>query len=260
MKELKAQGTEITPELKADMKETICNELLPFSRVKRTQVFGYIDKKTRLFVVNANSDSAAEQLTGALRSAMDGFPISPIRFGSKPFAIMGEWLQEDQTPEDFSFSAKKMIHFQGIYEDKAKVKLCYFDLSANETRHILKEMGVTKAEVVFLLTKPESRTEELLAASVVSERDLESRRKLDLRLTGIRWPFGTSFGADDLAEINAMLFLQYQSLRYVVARLADEFGSVLGSDAELHEYAASAKDEYGLYLSVSTLREAMEVA
>lgn len=260
IKELKAQGTEITPELKEDMKETICNELLPFSRVKRSQVFGYVDKKTKLFIVNASSDGVSENLTAALRSAMDGFPVSPIRFKLKPFEEMGEWLQEDKTPKDIYFSNKKLIHTQGIWESDAQAKLRDYDLKSPVTREILHGMGVAKAEIVFLLIKPECDVETLLTASVVSERDLESRRKLDLRLTGISWPFGVNKHAEDIAEINAMLFLQYQSLRYVVARLADEFGSVLGSDAELHEYAASAKDEDGLYLSVSTLRESMEVA
>ena len=74
-----------------ELREQLVDELLP-----RALIRGWL-------VVDSASPRIAEELTGALRSALESLPIAPPRITQSPAAVMTDWLATGQAPPDFGF-------------------------------------------------------------------------------------------------------------------------------------------------------------
>ncbi len=141
---------------KQELREQLVHELLPRALTRSRRSYAYLDTTSGWLVVDSASPRIVEELTGALRKALDSLSIAPPRIKQSPAAVMTAWLVAGQAPADFTFG--DVCELQEGGETGGVVRCRGQDLTGDEIRAHLDagkqavQLGlIWKGRVAFVL-------------------------------------------------------------------------------------------------------------
>lgn len=119
-----------------EIREQVTQELLPQAFTKKRRSLAWVSQKHRLLVVEATSESKAEDVLDSMRLALGSLPVELIRTERAPAIALADWLL-DFEPED-GFSIDRDCELRAITEDAATVKYSRGELDREEiAEHIM---------------------------------------------------------------------------------------------------------------------------
>ena len=121
------QGFKIGRKQMKELREQVMNELLPraFTRIRKT--YAWLNVQAGWLVVDAASQSKAEDVLELLRHALDTFPVSLLRTERSPMSAMADWLAGG-APEGFTIDQDFAL--QSVSENRARATFKGHDLEA----------------------------------------------------------------------------------------------------------------------------------
>ena len=109
--------------------------LLPMAFTKQGSVGVWIDPKDGLLVLDAGSQSKADEVMTALIKAIPGFAVQLVNTQISPAAAMAVWLSTRESPSDFSVDRE--CELKASDESKAVVRYTRHPLDTEEvSQHI----------------------------------------------------------------------------------------------------------------------------
>jgi len=117
------------------LKDEVMLELLPRAFSKSQRVYGYIDPKDNLLLIDASSSSKAEQFMSHLRDTIGSLPVIPPVSKQVPSDVMTHWLAEQNAHPPFQLERECELSNPA---DSANVIRCKAqDLDADEVQSML---------------------------------------------------------------------------------------------------------------------------
>ncbi|HEX5371578.1 MAG TPA: recombination-associated protein RdgC [Aquabacterium sp.] len=141
-----------------ELKEQALLELLPMAFTKQSSTQVWIDPVQRLLLVDASSQSRADDVVSTLVKSLDGrMAVSQLNTAESPAVCMAEWLSSGEPPGGFSIDRE--CELKSSDAQKAVVRYTRHRLDTEEVRqHILTGKTPTKLamtwrdRVSFMLT------------------------------------------------------------------------------------------------------------
>lgn len=140
-------------EIKADIKL----ELLPLAFAKQTSSLVWIDRDSRLLVIDAATQSRADEVVTLLVRALPGVSVSLVNTQVSPTAAMSGWLFNQESPP--GFSVDRECELKAADESKAVIRFARCPLDTDEVRDYVKagklptKLALThNSRVSFVLT------------------------------------------------------------------------------------------------------------
>ena len=115
-----------------ELKDEIRLELLPQAFTKQASVGVWIDPKTALLVIDASSQTRADEVVTMLVKSLDGMAAALIDSKLSPTAAMAEWLISQEAPAGFSIDRE--CELKAADESKAVVRYARHPLDNEEVR------------------------------------------------------------------------------------------------------------------------------
>ena len=141
-----------------DLKDDIRLELMPMAFTKQSSVLVWIDRDSRLLVIDAASQARADEVVTLLVQALPGFAVTMITTQVSPVAAMAEWLLSLDAPA--GFSVDRECELKAADESKAVVRYARHRLDTEEVQQHIREgkmptrLAMTWNErVSFMLTE-----------------------------------------------------------------------------------------------------------
>ena len=115
---------------KRDVKEELKLTLLPMAFSKQITVTVWIDPAARLLVLDAGSQTRADEVVTALVKSLDGFASTLLNTVTSPAVAMSEWLLSQEPP--LGFSVDRECELKATDESKAVVRYARHPLDNDE--------------------------------------------------------------------------------------------------------------------------------
>jgi recombination associated protein RdgC len=115
-----------------DLKEDLKLELLPQAFTKQSSVGVWIDPEQRLLVIDASSQTRADEVVTMLVKSLDGLAVVLLNTKVSPTAAMAEWLISQEAPA--GFSVDRECELKAADESKAVVRYARHPLDNEEVR------------------------------------------------------------------------------------------------------------------------------
>ena len=115
-----------------DLKDEIRLELLPQAFTKQASVGVWIDAKARWLVIDASSQTRADEVVTMLVKSLDGFAAALLDSKLSPQAAMAEWLISQEAPA--GFSVDRECELKAADESKSVVRYARHPLDNDEVR------------------------------------------------------------------------------------------------------------------------------
>lgn len=132
-----------------EMKDDIRMELLPMAFSKQSATLVWIDKEAGVMLVDASSQSKADDVVTALVSSVPGVTVRLINTQQSPVSCMAEWLLEQEGPAGFSIDRE--CELKASDESKAVVKYGKHRLDITEVAdHIVAGKMPTKLAMTWI--------------------------------------------------------------------------------------------------------------
>ncbi len=101
----KEQGHKLSRREVRTITEQTRAELLPQALAKRSELFGWIDQKQNLLMVDTASSTKADTFTHKLRDTLGSLAITPLETSPSLTAQMTGWLRNQAPPASFALDA-----------------------------------------------------------------------------------------------------------------------------------------------------------
>jgi recombination associated protein RdgC len=121
-------GKKETKELKDEAKL----DLLPMAFTKQSSTWIWIDPQARALVIDAHSQSRADEIVSMLVELLPGLSLALVDTQTSPQAAMAHWLKEQEPPVGFSIDRE--CELKSADESKAVVKYGRHPLDIDEVR------------------------------------------------------------------------------------------------------------------------------
>lgn len=115
-----------------ELKDEARLDLLPLAFTKQGGAWVWIDREARTLVVDAASQSRADEISSALVEALPGLALALIDTQISPQAAMAQWLREHEAPAGFAI--ERECELKSAAEDKAVVRYARHPLDIDEVR------------------------------------------------------------------------------------------------------------------------------
>ena len=126
------QGYKLGRKQMKELREQITQELLPRAFTRRRRLYAWIDPVNGWLVVDAGSQSKAEDMLEQLRHTLDSFPLTLLRTELSPMSAMTDWLAGNEAPAGFSIDQD--CELRSVSEDKAAVRYVRHTLEGDEVK------------------------------------------------------------------------------------------------------------------------------
>lgn len=113
------QGFRLGRKHMKELREQITSELLPRAFTRTRKVFAWIDPANGWLVVDAPSQSRAEDVLEALRQTLDSLPLSLVRTVLSPAIAMSGWLEGGEAHDGFTIAQDCTL--QSVTDDRRTV-------------------------------------------------------------------------------------------------------------------------------------------
>ena len=142
---------------KKEINEDVRNTLLPKAFPKKSAAAVWIDPTAKLLVIEANTQTRADEIVTALVKVLEGFAVTAIETQQTAATSMSQWLDTQELPA--GFTADRDCVLKSSDESKATVKYAKHPLDIDEIRaHIASgkiptQLAMTwDSRVSFMLT------------------------------------------------------------------------------------------------------------
>lgn len=126
------QGYKLGRKQMKDLREQVMQELLPRAFTRRRRMYAWIDPVNGWLVIDAASQSKAEDMLEQLRHTLDSFPLTLLRTEKSPMSAMADWLAGNEAPAGFSIDQD--CELRSVAEDKAAVRYVRHPLEGDEVK------------------------------------------------------------------------------------------------------------------------------
>ena len=126
------QGYKLGRKQMKELREQVTQELLPRAFTRRRRMHAWIDPVNGWLVIDAVSQSKAEDLLEQLRHSLDSFPLTLLRTEHSPMSAMADWLSGNEAPAGFTIDQD--CELRSVTEDKAAVRYVRHPLEGDEVR------------------------------------------------------------------------------------------------------------------------------
>lgn len=113
-----------------DIKEDLKLSLLPMAFSKQVSVTVWIDPSAHLLVLDAGSQTRADEVVSALVKSIDGFAPTLVNTVTSPAVAMSEWLVSQEPPA--AFSVDRECELKATDESKSVVRYARHPLDNDE--------------------------------------------------------------------------------------------------------------------------------
>lgn len=120
-----------------DLKDDIRLELMPMAFTKQASVSIWLDREAQLLVIDAASQTRADEVVTLLVQALPGFAARLINTKVSPVAAMAEWLVSQEAPA--GFSVDRECELKAVDESKAVVRYARHRLDMEEVKQHIAE-------------------------------------------------------------------------------------------------------------------------
>lgn len=141
-----------------DIKDDVRLDLLPMAFTKQASVTVWIDGKAQLLVIDAASQTRADEVVTLLVQALPGFAVTLVNTQSSPAGAMADWLVSQEAPT--GFSVDRECELKAADESKAVVRYARHRLDTEEVQQHVRDgkmptrLALTWADrVSFVLTE-----------------------------------------------------------------------------------------------------------
>lgn len=195
-------GKKETREIKGDIRL----ELLPDAFPKQSATLIWIDPAARLLVIDAASQSKADEVVTMLVRAIDGLAVKPINTKLSPATAMAVWLVGHELSEFFSIDRE--CELKATDASKAVVRYSNHPLDIDEVQqHVESGMLPTRLALTW-----DRRVSFVLADSLILKR---------IKFLDVVFENGSKNAADGFdADVSIMT----GELRKLIPALLDELG------------------------------------
>ncbi|MFM7010975.1 MAG: recombination-associated protein RdgC [Betaproteobacteria bacterium] len=118
-----------------EIKERVVEELMPRAFTRSRTTFAWIDPINGWFVIDASSQSKADEVIEHLRHSLDKFPLKPLHTQLSPTSAMADWLAGGDAPDGFTID--RDVELQAVGEEKAKVSYKHHTLEGYQIKEHL---------------------------------------------------------------------------------------------------------------------------
>ena len=115
-----------------DLKDDIRLELLPMAFTKQTSTTVWIDRQAQLLLVDAGSQSRADDVVTLLVQRLPGLALTLVNTQESPSAAMADWLLSQEAPQ--GFSVDRECELKAADESKAVVRYPRHALDTDEVK------------------------------------------------------------------------------------------------------------------------------
>lgn len=140
------QGFRLGRKAMKELREQITNELLPRAFARSRKTYAWINVAAGWLVVDATSQSKAEDVLELLRISLDTFPVTLLRTARSPMSSMADWLA-GEAPDGFTLDQDFAL--QSVSEDKAKATFKGHDI---EDTHVAEHLEAGRLPIKLAMT------------------------------------------------------------------------------------------------------------
>lgn len=115
-----------------EIREDTRHELLPMAFTKVSSSLVWIDRKARLLVIEATTQSQVDEVVTMLVKSLDGLAVSMLQTKLSPTFCMSNWLNSQELPPDFT--ADRDCVLKASDESKASIRYARHPLDTDEVR------------------------------------------------------------------------------------------------------------------------------
>lgn len=129
------------------LKEQVRDELMPRAFSLSTDTRAWIDPVAGWLVIDAASQTRADEIVGLLAKSLDGLPARPLKTVASPTGAMTQWLVDDDAPAGFSIDQDVVLKAR---DSKATIRYANQSLEADDvTRHTQAGKLCTRLALTF---------------------------------------------------------------------------------------------------------------
>lgn len=218
---LAAEGRELDREVENSLREQFQNELMPYFRVQRKIVHGYVDMKRNLFIVNTKSTELAELMIRGLRTALESFKVTLIRVRTKPCKALEHFIKHTSLPVDVQFDQDGQMQAKSRdnKEDPRSAKLSGYDLLDEKVVELIKGMDVIYCDMYTVVKLGEENA--YIGFGVNSKPDTARKQNPDLILSALSLCMEKRYVGE---EVPAAVFQCCAYIGVIIDRLVKTFG------------------------------------
>lgn len=115
-----------------DLKDEMRQTLLPMAFTKLVSNTVWIDREAGWLVIDAGSQTRADDVVSALVAVLDGFAVTLLNTRQSPAAAMAQWLTTQEPPS--GFSVDRECELKAADESRAVVRYARHALDTEEVR------------------------------------------------------------------------------------------------------------------------------
>ena len=200
------QGYKLGRKQMKELREQITQELLPRAFTRRRRLYAWIDPVNGWLVVDAGSQSKAEDMLEQLRHTLDSFPLTLLRTELSPMSAMADWLAGNEAPAGFSIDQD--CELRSVSEDKAAVRYVRHTLEGDEVRQhiaqgkVVTRLALTWRDKISFVLNDKLQIKRLVFLDILKEQsDGQSENEAE------RFDLDFTLMAGELAELIADLML-----------------------------------------------------
>ena len=131
-----------------EIKEQAVLDLLPMAFTKQSSMNVWIDPMQRLLMIDASSQTKADEVAGLLVKAFEGFAVQHLQTTQSASVAMSEWLLSGEPPA--AFSVDRECELKSTDEMKSVVRYSRHTLDTDEVRqHISSGKVPTKLALTW---------------------------------------------------------------------------------------------------------------
>ena len=142
------QARKVSRKERTGMREDVVMSLLPRALTRSKRVFGYLDTRNQLLVIDAASANAAEEFMDALREALGELPVVPLTCQRDPGDVLTSWIEQGRAPRGLMFDGEAEL--QNERDVRNVVRVRNQELEADEiASHLKAGKRVTQLALVW---------------------------------------------------------------------------------------------------------------
>ncbi len=131
-----------------EIKEQAMLDLLPMAFTKQSSMNVWIDPQQRLLMIDASSQTKADEVAGLLVKAFEGFVVQHLQTTQSATVAMSEWLLSGEPPA--TFTVDRECELKSTDEMKSVVRYSRHTLDTDEVRqHISSGKVPTKLALTW---------------------------------------------------------------------------------------------------------------
>lgn len=219
------QGYKLGRKQMKELREQITQELLPRAFTRSRKTYAWINVAAGWLVIDAASQSRAEDVLELLRHTLDTFPLALLRTERSPMSAMADWLAGG-APDGFTLDQDFAL--QSISEDRARATFKGHDL---EAAHVTEHLEAGRLPIKLAMTYDDR------LSFVLTERgELKRIEFLDV----VRDQAKADEHEDADALFDAEFALMTGELLRLLPALVDAMGGELVRDRDLVDDAKEA--------------------